>query len=128
MAIKIRNNRNISGFSTTDILIKILQYLILKDANELHAAISNIDSFYKISGLKLNKSKSMGMWIGRSKNSVNTPGNIKWIKLGEHLKILGIYFDASNEASKIERNWSERMDKIKVLMKRWQSREPSVYG
>ena len=59
----------------------------------------------------------MGMWIGSSKNNVNTAGNIKWIKLGGHLKILGIYFDASNEASKIECNWSERIDKIKVLIR-----------
>lgn len=133
MAIKIRNNNNISGFSTNNILIKILQYcddttLILKDEGELEAAINDIDTFSIISGLRLNKSKSMGMWIGRSKNNASTPGDINWIKLGEYIKILGIYFNASDEISNIERNWIERVEKIKVLMKRWQSREPSVYG
>ena len=133
MAIKIRNNVNISGFTSANILLKILQYcddttLILKDENELAAAIGDIDSFYSISGLKLNKSKSVGMWIGRSKHNLNTPGDIKWVKLGESIKVLGIYFNAIEEASNIELNWTERIEKIKRLMKRWQIRETSLYG
>lgn len=114
MAVRIRNNNNISGFSTNNILIKILQYcddttLILKDEGELKAAINAIDTVSIISGLRLNKSKSMGMWIGRSKNNASTPGDINWIKLGEYIKILGIYFIATDEISNIERNWIERV-------------------
>ena len=133
MALKIRNNRHISGFSATNILLKILQYcddttLILKDADELRAAIADIEAFNRISGLKLNKSKSVGMWIGRSKHNTSTPGDIQWVKTGESIKVLGIYFNSLQEASKIEKNWTERIEKIKILMKRWQKREMSLYG
>ena len=68
------------------------------------------------------------MWIGRSKHNTSTPGDIQWVKTGESIKDLGIYFNSLQEASKIEKNWTERIEKIKILMKRWQKREMSLYG
>ena len=68
------------------------------------------------------------MWIGKEKESSDSPGVISWVKSGENLKILGIYFNARQEASDIENNWKERIEEIEVVMKRWQSHEPSLYG
>ena len=138
MALKIRNNKDIAGInlSKNNIILqimKILQYcddttILVKDEKELAAAIKDIDEFSIISGLHLNKSKSFGMWIGKSKHNVSTPGEISWIKPGELIKILGIYFSSVKEASNIEKNWIDRINRIKSIMKFWQKRESSVLG
>ena len=138
MAIKIRNNKDITGIalSKNNIrlqIIKILQYcddttLLVKDEKELAAAIKDIDEFKIISGLELNKTKSFGMWIGKSKGNTNTPGEISWVKPGELIKILGIYFSSMKEASDIDKNWIYRIEKIKAIMRQWQKRESSVLG
>ena len=138
MAIKIRSNESISGLSINKDAhntnpIKILQYcddttLCLKSSSELTSAIKIIDNFSNIAGLKLNKTKSKGMWIGKEKKRLCRPGNISWIKPGDNLKILGIYFNAEKESSEIENNWTEPIEEIKSLMRRWQKHEPSLYG
>ena len=138
MAIKIRSEQSISGIRISSGKynsnpIKILQYcddttLTLSSSNELTSAIKIIDNFSNIAGLKLNKTKSKGMWIGKEKDNTSTPGNISWVKPNENLKILGIYFNSQKEASDIESNWKEKIEEIKDLMRRWQKYEPSLYG
>ena len=54
--------------------LKLLQYaddmtLLLKHESDLKEALAEIDKFSKISGLKLNKKKSLGMWVGSHKTS-----------------------------------------------------------
>ena len=122
MALKIKHNNNIKGLSiptpsNNNNPIKILQYaddtsLALNNTDDLTHALSDINNFFHLSGLKLNAKKSIGMWIGSSKNSQETPGGISWVEKGGHLKILGIYFSAHQEASTIEKNWSTRLDNI----------------
>ena len=138
MAIKIRNNHRIQGLrfdtpSSEAKPFKILQYaddttLILKTENELLAALADIHLFSSFSGLKLNKSKSQGMWIGSSKFNTNTPGDISWVKCGEMVKILGIFFCATKEASDLNQNWDSKIDQIRKLICRWQRRQLSLYG
>ncbi len=138
MAIKIRSDQTISGLLISrgkynSNPIKILQYcddttLILNSSKELTSSIKIIDNFSSISGLKLNKTKSKGLWIGKEKDNISTPGNISWVKPGDNLKILGIYFNSQKEASDIESNWNQRIEEIKDLMRRWQKYEPSLYG
>ena len=101
MAIKIRANEDIKGITiqrggTTTNLGKILQYaddttLLLKEHGDLLVALRDIENFSKISGLKLNKRKSKGMWVGSSKFNIQTPGDISWVQYGEKIKILGIF-------------------------------------
>ena len=138
MAIKIRNNASIKGIifenhSNDSSPFKVLQYaddttLLLKDENELLAALDDIEHFSSFSGLKLNRSKSLGMWIGSSKSNTNTPGDISWVKCGESIKILGIFFCATKEASSLSQNWDNKVDKIRQLVHRWQRRQLSMYG
>ena len=138
MAIKIRSEQSISGLTINkgNLIsnpLKILQYcddttLTLSTSRELKSAIHIIDNFSSIAGLKLNKAKSKGMWIGTEKYSTSRPGNISWVIPGDNLKILGIYFNSQKEASDIESNWKERIEEIKNLMRRWQKHEPSLYG
>ena len=119
--------------SNTSSPFKILQYaddttLLLKDENEVLTVLNDIENFSSFSGLKLNRSKSQGMWIGSSKSNTNTPGNISWVKCGETIKILGIFFCATKEASSISQNSDSKIDKIRQLINRWQRRQLSLYG
>ena len=127
MALKIKNNINIKGlqYSTPtnkNNSIKILQYaddtsLTLKSSDDFINALSDLQKFSHLSGLKLNTKKSIGMWIGCNSNSLNKPGGITWIQKGDTLKILGIHFSAQHEASIIEKNWKSKVQNIERYIK-----------
>ena len=139
LAIKIRGNVRIKGItlpgqeSNMSTGFKILQYaddatLILKGERDLELALKDIEDFYFVSGLKLNRKKSHGLWIGADAQSPKTPGDITWVKEGQCIKILGIYFNASEEASLIDLNWKNKIDKVQNIIARWQRRNISLYG
>ncbi|GFR65607.1 reverse transcriptase-like protein [Elysia marginata] len=77
LAIKLRSNENIRGIFDDGALedkLKFLQYaddmiLIVKNQEDLRIALVEIEFFTSISGLQLNRKKSTGMWIGKSKDN-----------------------------------------------------------
>ena len=73
LAIVIRTNNNIRGISIGDQEYKLVQYAddttgILKDEESLKVFLDVLKSYEKVSGLKINISKSECMWIGASGN------------------------------------------------------------
>ena len=46
--------------------------------------------FEKMSGLKLNKSKTQGLWLGKNRLNTSTPLGIEW--LTTPIRGLGVYF------------------------------------
>ena len=138
MAIKIRANENIHGLSfekncSYSKEIKLLSYaddvtLTLKNNDDLLYAINDVLDFSKISGLKLNEKKSLGMWIGSSKDKSATPGNISWVPKGQNLKILGIYFNSIIEASENSMNWDSKILEIEKNIRYLHKRRASLYG
>ena len=87
LAIKIRGNNKIKGISVTRIEYKLSQFaddtsLILDGTEEsLDEALEELDWYAKISGLKINFSKTQVIWIGRKKYSTDTlcPNrNLSW--------------------------------------------------
>ena len=84
-----------------------------------------LDRFRCISGLKINCSKTEGMWIGSLKESKEEHFGIKWPKIP--IKALGVYFTYDQKLLK-EKNFIERLDSIKKLINIWSSRGLSVYG
>ena len=138
MGIKLRNDQRIKGltFSKSDLTtepLKILQYcddtsLLLNSAEELDVALEIIDDFYKVSGLKLNKHKSIGMGIGSSKEIEGNPGNILWKQKGETIKILGIHFSSVKEASDLDENWGPKIKKVQEISCNLYKRKASLWG
>ena len=140
LAIKIRASDNIKGLSFVKNEVKteeakILQYaddatLLVESEEDLNNAIKITEEFYLISGLKLNKSKSVALPIGSLKDMVNanTSNNIQWKKKGELIKILGIFFNSIEEASDIEYNWSKKIERIRSLSVKLHRRKVTLWG
>ena len=65
--------------------LKLLQYaedmtLLLKKKRDLNRALREIGEFAKISGLNLNKQKSVGLWVGKSKYKTEGGKGVAWAK------------------------------------------------
>ena len=130
LAIKIGNGDDIKGVLKDSVLqdnLKLLQYAAGNEAY-LNVASGEIDTFSKISGLKLNKKKYVRLWIGQPKNNPQGEEGISWTKVVNNITILGIYFNANLEASKIPHNWTGKVEEIKLSVQRWSKRNLSLYG
>ena len=72
-----------------------------------------LNSFESISGLKINYTKTEGMWIGSSKNNNKKPFAIKWSD--EPVKALGEFHFTYDQHLLKEKNVIERLVALKNL-------------
>ena len=130
LALVIRQNTAIKGISIGKEETKLLQYAddttaVLSDRDSAHALFNLLDVFRKLSGLKINTSKTEGMWVGSLRNNKSKPFGIKWS--GEPIKALGVYYSYDIKLLH-EKNFIERLDSVKKLVNLWSSRGLTVYG
>ena len=134
LALKIRENKKIQGIKVTHIEHKLSQFAddtsLILDGNEesLNEALKELDWFAKISGLKINFSKTQVIWIGNKKysNEILCPNrNLSWGKT--NFKLLGINFDV-NLDKLIKINYDEKILQIKSIIKQWSRRNLTVIG
>jgi len=130
LAIRIRESNNIRGL-TIDIenFLKILLYadditVFLENENDVNNVMLIIEEFSEVSGLHSNKNKSEAMGIGRSKIA-NFNCGIKWVN---EIKTLGIYFSNTKCASLNEKNWEQKIVRIKQIIATWEKRNLSLLG
>ena len=95
LAIAVRENEEIKGNEIEQEETKLLQYAddttaVLSDIKSAHKLFQLLNKFQKLSGLKVNSSKTEGMWIGSLKENVMKPLGIKWPQ--EPIKALGVFF------------------------------------
>ena len=117
MACRIRQDNNITGFQikldNKTHSLKISQLaddttLFLKSKQEVSLALNIIEIFGTLSGLKLNRSKTEGIWLGRLKHCREKFENINWNK--GPIKSLGVYFG-------IDKNECDKLNMEKILIK-----------
>ena len=65
------------------------------------------------------------MWIGSSRNNKSKPFGLRWPS--EPIKALGVFY-TYDQRLLLEKNFTERLDSIKKLIKIWSSRGLSIYG
>jgi hypothetical protein len=134
LALKIRQSNNINGITLNlndDVKqIKITQLaddttLFLSDEGEVTHAVSILDEFEVYSGLKLNKNKSEGLWVGKSKYKTNNVDGINFTN--KHVKALGVYF--GNDKHECDRfNWESKLESCTKTLNFWKCRRLTFYG
>jgi hypothetical protein len=96
----------------------------LKDVESLEETLKTLDKFHKYAGLKLNETKSEAMWLGKERDSMEKPLNLKWVK---GTKGLGIYF-SYNTKEMDENNFNKKLKELKTLLAIWGQRDLSILG
>ena len=115
IAIAIRTDTEITRIKLESEEHKIVQY-----ADDLTVFLSNIESvqnvfklfhrFEKLSGLKVNYTKTEAMWIGSYRDKTETPlRSLKWC---ETVKALGVHFSYNKEES-LQKNFYDKVSGIK---------------
>ena len=129
LAHKLREDGRIEGFciqtklqnKTIDLnhLLEIyaddLTIFMKPDSKNLRNAIDTLNSFYKVSGLKISASKTKAVWFGsrHDSNDVLCPDlGLQWVK---NFTLLGINF--TNNLEGMEGNFSEKVTKLENYLK-----------
>ena len=129
LAIAVRNQENIKGINMNGLETKLLQFAddttaVLSDLNSVRALFKLLESFEKVSGLKLNVTKTEAMWIGSLRNCEEEPLGVKWQKC---VKFLGIFITYDIQLL-VEKNFKQRLKKVKNTLNLWKWRGLSIHG
>ena len=111
--------------------IKINQYaddtiLYLNNEQELQLAFLILNEFGSLSGLRLNQSKSEGLWLGSLKHlQLNcSKFGIKW---PSQIKYLGIYV-GHDKVHNDYKNWDVKIQRLEQILETWSKRDLSLIG
>ena len=118
LAIAIRQKESIKGITIGTEETKLLQFAddttaVLADSSSVERLFELLNTFEILSGLKINCSKTEGMWIGSKRHYQEKPFGVKWPD--EPIKVLGVCFTYDQKLIK-EKNSIERSGSIKNLL------------
>ena len=99
--------------------------VFLKNEKAIKNCLCTINTFGKVSGLKLNIDKTEGLWLGAGKNRHDNFANINWNN--ESIKALGVYF-GYNKTVIEEKNWKNKVETIKKILNKWHYRDLTMQG
>ena len=126
---RIMNNNNIEGIVIKNHHYKLVQYaddvtVILKNLSSIHSFLTEVDTFKKVSGLRINTSKSSALLLGNTPK-FKLPMSIKWTN--EPIKVLGIYI--SNDLPRcFDLTIQESIIKMKQTLNAWRQRKLTLNG
>ena len=130
LALNVRQDENIKGVTISDSRFVIKQYaddttFFLKDDDDMKILLDKVNAFTIVSGLQLNKDKSIAMSFGNKRKEGEVKNGIKFLK---RIKILGIIFSSNECASCIKDNWENRIEELKITLYKWGKRNLSIMG
>jgi len=99
----------------------------IHDDSSAVSLLTLLDQFGDLSGLKINKSKTEGLWLGplKSRLGKEEPFVISWSK--QYVIALGIAFPYHVQVgNKI--NFNEKLAKLKKVLNVWSSRHLTILG
>ena len=130
LATEIRNNNSICGVTIKGKEIKIMQMaddttIFVKDFVSLHRVLLIFELFSQMTGLRINKSKTEALKLGKYKDYKKTPFGIKWNK--NNIYSLGIKHYLSDKET-MRANFNDRLNSIRKTMYIWMQRDLSLKG
>jgi len=100
--------------------------VLLADIADTEAALDIVDRFGTVSGLKLNRKKTVGIPLGIEEHGPGPPSNnLKWTK--GPVRVLGIYV-GGDEEERSKLNWDNKLHKLEKTLNLWKQRELTVFG
>ena len=129
LAAAIRTIIDIKGIKLDLEELKLVQYaddltLFLSDLTSAQNLFKLLDRFGKLSGLKVNYTKTEAMWIGSCRDSPDRPLSLKWCK---SVKALGVHYSYNKEVS-FQKNFYDKLTEIKKQIHQWSWRGLSLFG
>lgn len=130
MASSLRQNDKVNGIKAGPHEYKLSQYaddsyLFMQDVESIQNALSDIERFSSVAGLKLNLEKTEGIWLGNYKDHPPDFNAIAFTK--EPLKCLGIFVGHDRAKCK-EYNWVPKLEKLQNMLYAWKNRELTLFG
>lgn len=136
----IRQDRNIIGLRYKMRNLAPLEHKLVQFADDMEVCVSSnrsidflfetLAKFERASNAKINKDKTEGLWVGKWRNRVDKPHNLKWTN--DHVKFLGIYVGnkvgASGTKKLSDLNFDEQIEKIKNKLSYWRRKGISLKG
>ncbi len=129
MAVTILNNNKIRGITVNNQELKLLQYAddttaVLKDEQSAIEFISQVVSFGKLSGLRMNTKKTEAIWLGNVP-TFKLPNNIKWSD--KPIKVLGVYI-GWDLMQAYQLSITTKIVNIKNMLHSWKHRKLTLNG
>ena len=134
MLQKVRDSPAIEGLHVGNATIKVSAYaddtLFVLNGKPtcLRNTIRCLDEFHEASGLKLNKKKTQGMWIGKFRNrreGICPELDLKW-EFGP-VEYLGVTIDPCSRYS-ADLNYSKKIERLKKRINPWLSYGLTPFG
>ena len=130
MSNKIRQSNEVKGIVMFNMEIKLSQFaddtnLLCSDITSVKNALTILESFGEVSGLKLNIEKTKAMWLGKLVNNKEKPLDLKWVK--NPTRTLGIYVSYDSQAND-KLNFETKIQKFQTKLDIWRSRDLTLFG
>ena len=132
LAHQIRITDSIKGLENGNKITKLSLYAddttaFIRDDPSAVSLFALLDQFSNLSGLKINRSKTEGLWLGRWKSRLgkDDPFGISWPK--EYVTALGITFPYNANVG-IKLNFEEKLAKLKKVLNIWCKRHLTILG
>ena len=141
LALQLRSDPTIKGFdlennnlrTSNDRKVHLLELyaddcsiFLQPSAESLRRVVESLNSFFKISGLKISVAKTKAVWFGSecdTKAPICTDLNLDW---SNNFKLLGVEFD--NKLENMHTNFDIKLREIEKLFSCWMHRNLTVYG
>jgi hypothetical protein len=98
--------------------------VFVEDLASLKNILQLLTLFHIFAGLKLNKTKTEAVWIGKCKNYNDKPLGLKWVK---EVHSLGIFFSYDTDYV-VQKNFTDRIRIFKQILDLWSQRDLSIIG
>ena len=126
----IQKNKLIKGVQFQKEVFKISQFaddtiFAFQNENEINYINKELDTFGKISGLKINTSKTQ-IIITEPLLKCKIENKYPNLTITDKLKILGITFHSKEK--KGHKNWLDLIPKIRSIIKKHENRNISIFG
>ena len=94
---------------------------LVKSVYSLVALLNVVRIYERVSGAKLNVSRTEAMWLGAWCSRTDQPFGLTWVS---KMEILGVVFGQATESD----NWQPKLKKLENHLNLWKSRSLSLVG